>query len=96
LPVDVRGSEPKNTAFGALNRAVRSRTSSISSSGVADAPGRSSTNATGTSLQRTSPRPTTALSSTAGWCARMRSISTEATFSPPVMMMSFARSFSST
>ena len=66
LPVDVFGISPNTTAFGVLNPASRSRQNAISSASVAAAPGRSSTNAHGTSPQRSSGFATTAAAATAG------------------------------
>ena len=50
------------------------------------------TNARGTSPQRSSGTPTTATSSTAGCAASAFSTSTDEMFSPPEMMRSFLRS----
>ena len=54
------------------------------------------TYAAGTSPQRSSGTAITATSSTAGWSAMACSTSTEAMFSPPEMITSLLRSFSST
>jgi hypothetical protein len=58
----------------------------------ASRPGRSATQARGTSPHRSSGIPTTATSSTAGWAASTCSTSTEEMFSPPETMRSFLRS----
>ena len=67
LPVEVFGSSPKVTDFGALNRASRRADVLEMSSWVALAPSFSVTYAAGTSPQRSSGIPMTATSSTAGW-----------------------------
>src|SRR3989442_1386741 len=63
----------------------------MSSSGEAPAPSRSTMIAFTASPHCSSGTPTTATSSTAGWVESTFSISTEYTFSPPVMIMSFLR-----
>src|ERR1022692_4351593 len=68
LPVEVFGSGPNSTVFGALKRAIFSRQKAMISSAVALSPGLSVTNAFGTSPHFSSGTPTTAASSTAG-CA---------------------------
>src|SRR5215207_2189859 len=58
LPVDVFGScSTSSTVFGALNRAIRLFTCSISSSGVALCPSTSTTNALGRSPHCSSGTP---------------------------------------
>jgi len=84
----------KYTWSGALKWASRSRTKAVSS--ASDRSARSVlTKATGRSPQRGSGRATTAASITSGWAASAFSTSTEAMFSPPLMMMSLLRSVSS-
>jgi len=64
--VDVLGSAPNTTVFGALNRAMRARQNSMISSTVALAPSFSSMNAHGVSPHFGSGCATTAASITAG------------------------------
>src|SRR5579885_813184 len=79
----------------ALEVRIRSRQWAMISSAVAVRPGRSVTNAFGTSPQVSSGEATTAHSRTAGWAAIACSTSIVLMFSPPEMMMSFIRSRSS-
>jgi len=92
FPVEVLGSGPKTTAFGALKRAMRARQNSMSSSAVADAPSLSSTNAHGVSPHFGSGCATTAAIMTAGWPCSTSSTSWDEIFSPPEMITSFERS----
>src|ERR1700682_1979034 len=96
LPVEVLGNSPKTTLLGALKCASTERACSMSPFSDNCAPGFRETKATGTSPHFWSGPATTAASSTAGCAASARSTSSEEMFSPPEMMMSLARSFSST
>ena len=78
--------------LGVLKPASRDRQCAISACSVISRPGRSTTNARGTSPQRGSGMATTAASSTASHSYRARSTSDVATFSPPETIMSFLRS----
>src|SRR5260221_9495322 len=62
----------------------------------ADAPGFSFTNADTASPHCGCGNPTTAAFCTAGWASSVSSILTEATFSPPDLIMSFLRSRNNT
>src|SRR4029079_4331696 len=93
LPDGLRGNASMNvTSLGTLNFASWPRQCSISSAAVASAPGASTTTATGTSPHRSSGRPITATSTTAGCSYSTRSTSELAMFSPPDTIMSFSRS----
>src|SRR5213593_1498842 len=92
LPVDVVGNGPNWTVRGTAKCGRLSRQNVISSSAVAAVPSRSWTNAHGVSPHFSSGRATTADISTAGWRFSAISTSIEEMFSPPEMMMSFARS----
>src|SRR5258706_2265919 len=92
LPVEVLGSGPKITVFGALKRAMRARQNSMISSTLAEAPSFSSMNAHGVSPHLGSGCATTAAIITAGWPWSTSSTSCVEMFSPPEMITSFERS----
>src|SRR5262249_16873440 len=92
LPVEVVGSAPNTTVRGIAKCGRFSRQKAISSSAGAWASGRSGTTAHGVLPHFWSGRATTADSRTAGWRLSAISTSIDEMFSPPEMMMSFARS----
>ena len=92
LPVDVFGSSPNSISLGALKPGRVSRENAISSAAVSSAPGRSATKPFGRSPHFSSEIATTAASSTSGCRTSALSTSIVEMFSPPEMMMSFARS----
>ena len=94
----VLGSGPKVTWRGHLKWAIwpRHQAMSAAASRRPSAPGFRVTKACGVSPQVSSGRATTAASRTSGWRYSTSSTSSELMFSPPEMMMSFARSLIST
>src|SRR5262249_15524648 len=93
LPAAVRGiAWRKMNASGSQNFANSGSRYSRSSSGVAFAPSRSTTHATGRSSHFGCLTATTAASFTAGWPISAFSRSTELIHSPPLLIRSFDRS----